>query len=107
MKTLSDFKKLPVGTLVKTIFNSYRKDVDGVTRKIIKKQSNAFVFEDKEYKGGVSWLYFPGAKLVEIEDDIIKIYDEKKIKTSTGETIFDSKQKGELAFIYQILPPKN
>lgn len=73
IKTLADFKRLPVGTMIYT-----RKGIpkyDGSIRKIVHKQSNAIKFE------GGSWLYYPTSKEFRVDGNVIII----ESKTATGE----------------------
>lgn len=66
MKTLADFKRLPVGTKIETLegIPKYQNKV----RTIEHKQSNAIRFE------GGSWLQYPSAKETTIEsEDTIRI----------------------------------
>ena len=61
IKTLADFKRLPVGTKIVTLRGIPK--YQGIVREIIHKQSNAIKFE------GDSWLYYPTSKEFRVEGD--------------------------------------
>lgn len=74
-KNLTQFKKLPIGTIM-TLVEVKEKDIItnkhpklNVPRKIAKMQTNAIMFEDK------SWLYFPSAKNVTFNNDLVTFND--------------------------------
>lgn len=78
MKTLADFKRLPVGTILSL---SKAIDWDGrewtdhkglkTPRKIAHKQTNAIKFEDG------SWLEYPPASICEVNGNTLSILFER------------------------------
>lgn len=74
VKTLADFKRLPVGTKLKLHsasegFGGTPHRFLGVTREIEHKQTNAIRFT------GGSWLYYPTADEFSVQGDIVEITD--------------------------------
>jgi len=69
IKTLADFKRLPVGTKMVMRSATYQGKLLGLEREIEHKQTNAIRFS------GGSWLQYPSAKEFSIDGNLIVLTD--------------------------------
>ncbi len=69
MKTLSDLKRtIQVGTRIRCIENTYRPELNGTMRTVVKVQGNAFVWrQDDQTDTRGSWTYYPKASDAEFD----------------------------------------
>lgn len=89
MKSFSQLKRdLQVGTKVKTIFNTYKPELNDEVREISITQTNAIAFKCiRNNRETNSWLWWAKAKNYEYEDNIFKCYNDNH----------------ELEFVYEIM----
>jgi hypothetical protein len=68
MKSFAELKRrFKPGLVLRCIENTYRPEVNGQLRKIVKVQTNALAFHHLgEEEKGLFWLYFPPAADVKI-----------------------------------------